>query len=104
MHCTDSKRETLYIKDQDGWEKDKSKTKIKDALKSLSNEHYKLIREWMNENPDFKENEIKQDYFAHILKECGTKFDNISDKVVKKICNNSQIKDDLKDLDNTFLE
>jgi len=104
LHCTDSKRETLYIKDQDGWEKDKSKTKIKDALKSLSNEHYKLIREWMNENPDFKEVDSKQDYFAHLLKECGTKFDNISDKIVKKICNNSQLKDDLKDLDNTFLE
>ena len=104
LHCTDSKRETLYIKDQDGWEKDKSKTKIKDALKSLSNEHYKLIREWMNENPDFKEVDSKQDYFARIIKECGAKFDNISDKLVKKICNNSQLKDDLKDLDNTFLE
>jgi len=104
MHCTDVKRETLYIKDQDGWEKDKSKTKIKDALKSLSNEHYKLIREWMNENPDFKEVDSKQDYFARIIKECGAKFDNISDKLVKKICNNSQLKDDLKDLDNTFLE
>lgn len=104
LHCTDSKRETLYIKDQDGWEKDKSKTKIKDALKSLSNEHYKLIREWMNENPDFKEVDSKQDYFARIIKECGAKFDNISDKLVKKICNNIQLKDDLKDLDNTFLE
>ena len=56
----------------------------------------------MNENPDFKEVDYKQDYFAHILNIMYTKFDNISDKVVKKICNNSQIKDDLKDLDNIY--
>ena len=104
VHCTDTKRETLYIKEEDGWEKDKNKSKIKDALKSLNKTHFKLIKEWMDENPDFKENESKQDYFARILKECGANLDNISDKVVKKICNNSHLKDDLKDLDIGLLD
>ena len=35
LHCTDNKRETLYIKDNDSWEKDKNKNKIKEAIKSL---------------------------------------------------------------------
>ena len=104
VHCTDTKRETLYIKEEDGWEKDKNKSKIKDAIKSLNKTHFKLIKEWMDENPDFKENESKQDYFARILKECGANLDNISDKVVKKICNNSHLKDDLKDLDIGLLD
>ena len=60
----------------------------------IMDEHYKLIREWMNENPDFKEVDSKQDYFAHIIKECGAKFDNISDKLVKKICNNIRLNED----------
>ena len=78
--------------------------KLKEAIKSLNKTHFKLIKEWMDENPDFKENESKQDYFARILKECGANLDNISDKVVKKICNNSHLKDDLKDLDVGLLD
>ena len=92
LHCTDSKRETLYIKDQDGWEKDKSKTKIKDALKSLSNEHYKLIREWMNENPDFKEVDEKQDYVANVLSTIGKSTDSIDKKIIKNVCVSTFIK------------
>ena len=58
----------------------------------------------MDENPDFKEVDEKQDYFARILKECGATFDNISDKVVKKICNNIHLKEDLKELDDILIE
>ena len=33
MHCTDTKRETIYIKDNDTWEKDKDKSKLKNAIR-----------------------------------------------------------------------
>ena len=33
MHCTDTKRETLYIKDNDNWSKDRTKEKIKECNK-----------------------------------------------------------------------
>ena len=104
LHCTDMKRDTLYIKDNDSWEKDKDKSKIKDAIKNLNRNHFKLIREWMIENPDFRENDQKQDYFAHLLKTCGADIDNISDKVVKKICISTHLKDELKDLDEYIIE
>lgn len=104
LHCTDMKRDTLYIKDNDSWEKDKNKSKIKDAIKSLNRNHFKLIREWMIENPDFRENDQKQDYFAHLLKTCGADIDNISDKVVKKICISTHLKGELKELDEYIIE
>ena len=44
--------------------KDDNNTKIKEALKSLNNTHFKLIKQWMTENPDFKDVEQKQDYFV----------------------------------------
>ena len=46
MHCTDIKRETLYIKDNDNWEKDIDKTILKKAIKEASNKQYKTLHEW----------------------------------------------------------
>lgn len=102
LHCTDNKRETLYIKDNDIWEKDKNKNKIKEAIKGLNKNHFKLVKEWLQENPDFNEVDEKQDYFARILKECGTDVDN--EKVVKKICTTTCLKEELKYLDESLVE
>jgi len=102
LHCTDTKRETLYIKDNDSWEKDKNKNKIKEAIKSLNKNHFKLVKEWLKENPDFNEIDEKQDYFARVLKECGNEVDN--EKVVKKICTTTSLKDELKYLDESLVE
>ena len=104
LHCTDTKRDTLYIKDNNNWERDKDKSKIKDAIKNLNKNHFKLINKWVNENPDFKDIDEKQNYFAHALKTCGASIDDISDKVVKKICTSTHLKDVLKDLDETIIE
>ena len=102
LHCTDTKRETLYIKDNDSWEKDKNKNKIKEAIKSLNKNHFKLVKEWLKENPDFNEIDEKQDYFARVLKECGNEVDN--EKVVKKISTTTSLKDELKYLDESLVE
>ena len=99
LHCTDTKRETLYIKENDAWEKDTNKSKLKAAIKNISDNHFKLIQEWVNENPDFKENEEKQNYFVRLLKECGSNDENIDTKIIKKICSSSYLKNEIKDLD-----
>ena len=100
LHCTDTKRETLYIKDNDAWEKDIDKTKIKEALHNLNKAHFKLIQDWIAENPDFKENDAKQDYFAYLLKTCSVNLKTIDDKIIKKICASNNLKDNLKQLEN----
>jgi hypothetical protein len=96
LHCTDPKRETLYIKDNDLWEKDSDKTKIKGALHNLNKAHFKLIQDWIAKNPDFKENDAKQDYFAYLLKTCSVNLKTIDDKIIKKICACNNLKDNLK--------
>lgn len=100
LHCTDPKRETLYIKDNDLWEKDSDKTKIKGALHNLNKAHFKLIQDWIAENPDFKVNDAKQDYFAYLLKTCSVSLKTIDDKIIKKICIYNNLKDNLKQLEN----
>jgi len=56
IHCSDSKREVLYIKDQDKWEKDNdSNDKIKQAIKSIAYKNMKMIPEWIKEHPDYND-------------------------------------------------
>jgi hypothetical protein len=100
LHCTDPKRETLYIKDNDLWEKDSDKTKIKQALHNLNKAHFKLIQDWIAKNPDFKENDAKQDYFAYLLKTCSVNLKTIDDKIIKKICASNNLKTNLKEFEN----
>ena len=92
LHCTDTKRETLYIKDNDIWEKDENKLKIKKIINDVSNKQFKSIKKWTEANPDFKENDIKQEYFAKVVSVLGKNSNTVDDKVLKKICNNAYLK------------
>ena len=100
VHCTDTKRETLYIKDNDTWEKDNNKEKIKQIIKKTSNKNYTALTNWTKENPDFMEHDDKQIYYANAISKLGKPIDGINDKIVKKICNETYIKDNLKKIDN----
>lgn len=52
IHCSDLKRETLYIKDNDKWEKDNDdKDKIKKVIKDVAYENIKQIGPWTKKHP-----------------------------------------------------
>ena len=55
-------------------------------------EAIKGIKKWTDANPDFQENDSKQEYFAKVLSVLGKDSTNVDDKIIKKICNNSHIK------------
>ena len=53
IHCSDQKREVIYIKDNDEWTKeDDDKPILTKAIKVIANENIKNIKEWRNEYPD----------------------------------------------------
>jgi len=72
IHCTDLKRETLYIKENDVWEKDTDeKTKFNNALKAVVRRNMQQVREWVDMNPrcdiiDSREYQLHID----IMKQC----------------------------------
>ena len=100
LHCTDIKRETLYIKDNNSWEKDKDRTKIKKVIKDASSKQYKTLQQWTQENPDFNDDDSKQEYFAKTVSAIGKDTDKIEEKVIKKICSNIYLKESFDDIDN----
>jgi hypothetical protein len=55
VHCTDMKRETLYIKDNDEWEKQtNSKEKMQTIINKVANKNCKIIPQWINEHPEYQ--------------------------------------------------
>jgi hypothetical protein len=55
IHCTDVKRETMYIKDEDKWTKETDDAKLQKAIQTVSYRSMGKLAEWKNENPDYKD-------------------------------------------------
>ena len=92
MHCTDIKRETLYIKDEDNWSKDKSKEKIKGAIKKASSKNFNALMDWKMSNPDYMNSEDKTDYFTKTISTIGKPSSSIDEKVIKNLCKETYVK------------
>ena len=69
IHCSDSKRDVLYIKDDNKWSKEnEDKLVIKKAIRDVSNKNIKQITEWTNLNPDCKKSDSrKNDQYLKIV-------------------------------------
>ena len=54
FHCTDTKRETMYIKDEDKWTKEADDSKLQKAIQTVSCKSMGKLQEWKKENPDYQ--------------------------------------------------
>ena len=97
VHCTDKKRETLYIKDEDKWEKeDEEKKKIRKAIKRVTFKNQVLLPKFKEAHPDCTKSTSKysDQYNKIIVESCGGSGDNDSekeDKIIKNIAKNVTI-------------
>jgi len=55
IHCTDVKRETMYIKDEDKWNKEPDDSKLQKAIQTVSYKSMGKLMEWKQENPDYQD-------------------------------------------------
>jgi len=91
VHCNDPKRDSLYVKDANVWEKeDSDNKKIKKAIKYISHKNICSIPEWRKKYPDcIYSDSKKSDQYNHIVVEAmggpGDNDDEKADKIVKKI-------------------
>ena len=69
LHCTDLKRETIYIKNADKWEKDDAdKTKMRKAVRGVAKKNMKELWRWYNDNKPAVEQigtDVCEDYFKY---------------------------------------
>jgi hypothetical protein len=55
IHCTDVKRETMYIKDDDKWNKESDDSKLQKAIQTVSYKSMGKLMEWKQENPEYQD-------------------------------------------------
>lgn len=55
IHCTDIKRETLYVKYDNKWTKDESLDKLNEAIRDVSYKSIGVLNEWKESNPEYKD-------------------------------------------------
>jgi hypothetical protein len=69
VHCSDSKRETVYVKHDNKWEKDdETKSKLRKAVKYIAHKNTKLIPQWKANHPDFMDSFSKNsDQYNQLL-------------------------------------
>lgn len=92
IHCSDLKRETMYVKDEDIWEKEtENKEKISKMITRVAHKNQIQIKEWQQENPEYKDSEsVKSEKYLKIVGESmnGLTNDNESSGYTNKIIKN----------------
>jgi hypothetical protein len=89
MHCTDVKRETLYVRNEDKWVNDESKEFAEKAIDIISNNSFRQFKQWKEANPDYMTNEEKKQEYTILMKQLvGGSSDREMDENVKKILKN----------------
>jgi hypothetical protein len=91
VHCTDKKRETMYIKDENKWEKeDTNKTKLHKMVRKVSNKNIDLISDFKDLHPDWKKStsRVSEQFDKIIIESMGGIGDNDYEKeerIIKKV-------------------
>jgi hypothetical protein len=88
VHCSDSKRDTMYVKDEDKWEKESEDNhKVLKAIEDIADKNRKMVPEWKKKNPECASSKShKADVYSHIMIEavCSNNDAN-NNKILKKI-------------------
>ena len=90
MHCTDLKRETIYIKDNDVWEKDNDNVKLHNMIQCIAHKNYAILPAWRDKNPDCLDSDTPKFDFCikmmtNVLGDAGEGQVKLDNKVIRNI-------------------
>ena len=92
FHCTDTKRETIYIKDNDKWDKDtETKENFQKVLNQIYNKNWNTLRSWAQANPEIRTLDSRENKLYHKILEqtdCIKGLDRLpdtNDKIIRKL-------------------
>ena len=92
IHCTDLKRKSLYIKNNDEWTKDNNNVEMRKAIDMVANKNMNNINQWRNQNPEHHHvngSGAKQQQYLKMVNEIqtfATDYDGKKgDKIIKNI-------------------
>jgi hypothetical protein len=68
VHCTDVKRETLYVRNKNEWLNDESKEISEKAMDIVSNSSYNQMKNWKEANPEYESSHEKNIEYLRLMK------------------------------------
>ena len=95
VHCTDKKRETMYIKDQGEWNKeDEKKSKLKKVITRVADKNIRLLPAFREKYPDYSNSSSKtSDIYNKMIVEAMETDDDKKEKIIKNISKVTTIKE-----------
>ena len=90
VHCTDKKRETIYVKDEDKWEKDDENKKMHKLVRKVQDKNFRMIQKFKEKYPNYYKASSKESdvYNNIIIESMGGKGDNDfekEEKIIKRV-------------------
>jgi hypothetical protein len=90
VHCTDQKRETMYVKDEDKWEKDEEQKKMHKLVRKVADKNARMVPKFKEAHPDCGKSasRFSDQYNKIIMEAMGGKGDNNfekEEKIIKKV-------------------
>jgi hypothetical protein len=86
IHCSDKKRSTLYIKDNDRWDKDSEHDRMKNVIEEVNYKQFLALKQWMEDHPNFNEDEALLTEYIQMSTTLST--DLAKGKTYKRIIHN----------------
>ena len=101
VHCTDKKRETMYIKDEDTWEKDDEQKKMHKMVRKVADKNARMLPKFKEAHPDcLKSTSRYSDQYNKIIMEAmGGRGDNDfekEEKIIKRVSKEVIVSEDYK--------
>ena len=94
IHCTDIKRETIYVKEEDEWDKEKSHEVIQKGIQEITCKNMCQLSEWREENPEYNNLESELSDLSIVMQQqsmAGPKREEFYTKIIKNIAKESVI-------------
>ena len=88
IHCTDIKRDIMYIKDENKWSKDDNHEMMKNTIVKIADKERTALQQWAIDNPDWMETERKQlEYLTMMRSICEPieNYNNYERKIIKNL-------------------
>ena len=105
MHCTDLKRETIYIKDNNVWEKDDDNKKLHNMVQCIAHKNYAILPVWRDKNPDCLNSDTPKFDFCikmmtNLLGDAGEGQIKLDNKVIRNIAKHINVDKNNKLIEN----
>jgi len=88
IHCTDVKRETIYVKEEDQWDKENSNKVIQRGIQDITCKNMQQLCQWREENPEYTDYDSGLSDLSMVMQQnsmAGPKRDEFYSKIIKNI-------------------